>query len=68
MHCCLEIYLSKLPHRTGAEIEALSQDDVLRITRATLVDLSRTSASSVLDPLVLLLEDLAASYGDITSH
>ena len=40
---------------------------MLRITRATLVDLGRTSVSTVLESLVVLLEDLARPYSDIAA-
>ncbi|KAK4060229.1 uncharacterized protein Triagg1_10854 [Trichoderma aggressivum f. europaeum] len=44
------------------------EDEVLHITRSTLVDLSKSSINIILESLVGLLEDLARPYGTISDH
>lgn len=68
LYVCLHIHTRQLPHRIGNGLEALEQDDVLRITRATLVDLSKTSIALVLERLVAILEDFARPYKNATTH
>lgn len=52
----------QLPHRTGTHGQELQQDDIVIITRSTLVKISTTAAASVLDSLVALLEDIIRNY------
>lgn len=58
----------QLPHRTGTQAHELRQDDIVTITRATLLKISASSAAIVLDSLLTLLEDVARPYNGIASH
>lgn len=59
----------QLPHRTGTPTQDFSQDEIVCITRATLVKISATSFRLVLDALLALLEDAARPPGKtINSH
>ncbi|KAJ9149291.1 GTPase-activator protein for ras-like GTPase [Pleurostoma richardsiae] len=64
----VERLTTRLPHRTGTNGQDLHQDDVVLITRATLVKISATSIHVVLDALLSLIEDLARPYKTIASH
>lgn len=57
-----------MPHRTGTPTQDLSQDDIVSITRATLVKISASSISLILDALLSLLEDLARPHTTVLSH
>ncbi|KAH7134832.1 hypothetical protein B0J13DRAFT_597650 [Dactylonectria estremocensis] len=57
-----------LPHRAGTSGQSLQQDDILHVTRATLVELGNSTISNVLDSLLSLLEDLARPYTAVASH
>ncbi len=63
--CCRR---RQLPHRTGTSTQDLSQDDIVSITRATLVKISASSISFILDALLSLIEDLARPYKAVLSH
>lgn len=54
--------LLQLPHRTGTHGQELQQDDIVLITRSTLVKISTTAVAFVLDSLVALLEDIIRNY------
>jgi neurofibromin 1 len=60
--------LLQLPHRTGTQAQDLYQDEIVLITRATLVKISASSLVVVLDSLLSLLEDLAGPYKAVLSH
>jgi neurofibromin 1 len=60
--------LSQLPHRTGTQAQDLYQDEIVLITRATLVKISAFSLSLVLDSLLSLLEELAGPHKAVLSH
>ena len=60
--------MSQLPHRTGTQAHDLYQDEIVLITRATLVKISAFSLSLVVDSLLSLLEDLAGPYKAVPSH
>ncbi|KAK3386913.1 hypothetical protein B0H63DRAFT_468596 [Podospora didyma] len=66
--CLVERLTSRLPHRTGNPAQDLYQDDIVTITRATLVKVSADSIALVLDSLLGLLEDLARPYKAVLSH
>ncbi|KAI8299810.1 GTPase-activator protein for Ras-like GTPase [Colletotrichum sp. SAR11_59] len=51
-----------MQHGTGTHGQELQQDDIVIITRSTLVKISTTAAASVLDSLVALLEDIIRNY------
>ncbi|KAI8235924.1 5'-3' exoribonuclease 2 [Colletotrichum sp. SAR 10_99] len=50
------------PPPPGTHGQELQQDDIVIITRSTLVKISTTAAASVLDSLVALLEDIIRNY------
>ncbi|KAB5585388.1 hypothetical protein GE09DRAFT_24575 [Coniochaeta sp. 2T2.1] len=64
----VERLTTRLPHRTGTQAQDLYQDDIVLITRATLVKISAFSLSLVLDSLLSLLEDIAGPYKAVLSH
>ncbi|EJT70411.1 hypothetical protein GGTG_11435 [Gaeumannomyces tritici R3-111a-1] len=67
--CLVERLATRLPHRTGTRSEDdLSQDEIVGITRATLVKLSATSIVHVLDALLGLLTELARPYTSVAAH
>ncbi|KAF7549990.1 hypothetical protein G7Z17_g6012 [Cylindrodendrum hubeiense] len=66
--CLVDRLATRLPHRAGTSGQSLQQDDILHVTRATLVELGNTAISSVLDSLLSLLEDLARPYTAVASH
>ncbi|KAK3315246.1 hypothetical protein B0H66DRAFT_337826 [Apodospora peruviana] len=66
--CLVERLTTRLPHRTGNPAQDLYQDDIVAITRATLVKISASSITLVLDSLLALLEDLARPYTSVLSH
>ncbi|KAL9565336.1 hypothetical protein ACKAV7_010425 [Fusarium commune] len=63
-----EAMVLELPHRAGTSGQSLQQDDVLHVTRATLVELGNTSISTVIASLLVLLEDLARPYAAVADH
>ncbi|KAL6887139.1 hypothetical protein GGI43DRAFT_426134 [Trichoderma evansii] len=66
--CLVERLSSRLPHVTGTSSPNPLEDEVLHITRSTLVDLSKASVDTILESLVALLEDLARPYHVISEH
>ncbi|KAL2160267.1 hypothetical protein VTH06DRAFT_1440 [Thermothelomyces fergusii] len=66
--CLVERLTTRLPHRTGTPTQDFSQDDIVSITRATLVKISATSIGLILDALLGLLEDLIRPHGAASSH
>ncbi len=58
----------QLPHRTGSHGEHLLQDEIVIITRATLVKVSTSSIVIVLDALLSLLADLGRPYKTVDAH
>ncbi|KAF4419037.1 Neurofibromin [Colletotrichum fructicola] len=62
VRCLVDRLATRLPHRTGTHGQELQQDDIVIITRSTLVKISTTAAASVLDSLVALLEDIIRNY------
>ncbi|KAL2018057.1 hypothetical protein VTK56DRAFT_1323 [Thermocarpiscus australiensis] len=66
--CLVERLTTRLPHRTGTPTQDLSQDDIVSITRATLVKISASSIGVVLDALLSLHEDLARPYKSALAH
>ncbi|KAH7320318.1 hypothetical protein B0I35DRAFT_451128 [Stachybotrys elegans] len=53
---------------SGTDGHTLQHDDILHITRAALVSLSKSEIEAILDSLVTLLEDLARPYVDVAAH
>ncbi|AEO71616.1 uncharacterized protein THITE_2124231 [Thermothielavioides terrestris NRRL 8126] len=66
--CLVDRLTTRLPHRTGTPTQDLSQDDIVSITRATLVKISASSIGLILDALLSLLEDLIRPYKSVLSH
>ncbi|KAK2672038.1 hypothetical protein RAB80_012117 [Fusarium oxysporum f. sp. vasinfectum] len=66
--CLVDRLATRLPHRAGTSGQSLQQDDVLHVTRATLVELGNTSISTVIASLLVLLEDLARPYAAVADH
>nr|CAD21515.1 related to NEUROFIBROMIN [Neurospora crassa] len=64
----VERLATRLPHRTGAPAQDLYHDDIISITRSTLIRVSAGSVNLVLDALLGLLEDLARPYRSIFNH
>ncbi|KAG5985336.1 hypothetical protein E4U55_005420 [Claviceps digitariae] len=59
---------SRLPYRTGSTDRTFEEDKVVQITRATLVDLSKTALDVVLRSLLGLLEDLSRPFACVAAH
>ena len=57
-----------MPHRTGARGDQLYHDEIVAITRATLVRVSASSIVIVLDSLLSLLADLARPYKTVAAR
>ncbi|KAJ8122779.1 hypothetical protein ONZ43_g1109 [Nemania bipapillata] len=53
---------SRLPHRTATPSSELKHDDIVTITRASIVKLSATSIALILNSLVSLLEDVTRPF------
>ncbi|KKY30300.1 putative ras gtpase activator [Diaporthe ampelina] len=70
VRCLVERLTTRLPHRTGTTSQDLAQDDIVLITRATLLKVSVGSINVVLDALMGLIEDLGRPYkaGAMSSH
>ncbi|RGP58813.1 neurofibromin 1 [Fusarium longipes] len=66
--CLVDRLATRLPHRAGTNGQTLQQDDVLQVTRATLVELGNTSIATVIASLLVLLEDLARPYSTVADH
>ncbi|KAL4727532.1 Ras GTPase activating protein ira2 [Fusarium chlamydosporum] len=66
--CLVDRLATRLPHRAGTSGQTLQQDDVLHVTRATLVELGNTSIATVIASLLVLLEDLARPYSTVADH
>ncbi|KAI0518485.1 GTPase [Xylaria bambusicola] len=58
----VERLTTRLPHRTGTHSSELKHDDIVTITRASIVKLSSTSISHILHALISLLEDVSRAY------
>lgn len=66
--CLVERLTSRLPHRTGTQAQDLPQDEIVVITRATLVNISANTIAPVLDSLFTLLEELGRPYKALVGH
>ncbi|CCU74400.1 ras GTPase activator [Blumeria hordei DH14] len=64
----LDRLTARLPHRTGSSLHEFSREEVVILTRATLVSISASSIGVVINTLVQVLEDLSKSYHKIQSH
>lgn len=67
--CLVERLATRLPHRTGAQGSEFSHDEIVVITRTTLVKVSASSIVVVLDALLKLLEELGRPHNKfVASH
>ncbi|RFU34508.1 hypothetical protein B7463_g1822, partial [Scytalidium lignicola] len=64
----VERLTTRLPHRTGSDSLDLHRDEVVLLTRATLLNISHSIIGVVVDTLVQLLEELARPYKGINTH
>ncbi|GAP90127.1 putative GTPase-activator protein for Ras-like [Rosellinia necatrix] len=64
----VERLTTRLPHRTGTPSSELKHDDIVTITRASIVKLSATSIAHILQSLVSLLEDLTRPFKNVANH
>ncbi|SPO00484.1 related to neurofibromin [Cephalotrichum gorgonifer] len=60
--CLVDRLAARLPHRTGATSQELLQDSIVSTSRSTLVQISATNISLVLETILPHLEDLTSSY------
>ncbi len=58
----------QLPHRTGSSSLDLEHDDVVVLTRTTLIDISRTYIGGVAEAFLILLEELSRQYKAVNLH
>ncbi|CAK7217430.1 Ras GTPase activating protein ira2 [Sporothrix eucalyptigena] len=65
--CLVERLTTRLPHRTGTHGDSLFHDEIVSITRTTLVKVSASSIVIVLDTLLALLEELGRPYNKIVA-
>ncbi|CAK7264908.1 Ras GTPase activating protein ira2 [Sporothrix epigloea] len=67
--CLVERLATRLPHRTGAHGSEFSRDEIVVITRTTLVNISATSIVVVLDALLKQLEEIGRPFSkSVASH
>jgi neurofibromin 1 len=62
------IHFLQLPHRTGSPSHDFTRDEVVVLTRATLVGVSTSSVGVVIEALIQLLEELSRPYKGILAH
>ncbi|OLN95386.1 Neurofibromin [Colletotrichum chlorophyti] len=60
--CLVDRLATRLPHRTGTHGQELQQDDIVLITRSTLIKISTSAIAFVLDSLIALLQDIIRNY------
>ncbi|KJZ78890.1 hypothetical protein HIM_01663 [Hirsutella minnesotensis 3608] len=65
--CLVDRLTTRLPYRTGT-VGLIEDDNVLRTTRAMLVDLSSAAFGVIAESILDLLEDLARPYVGISTH
>lgn len=66
--CLVERLTTRLPHRTGNQLEDFRQDEIIVITRTSLLKISATSIALVLDSLITLLEELIRPYRSLEAQ
>ncbi|KAI0107044.1 GTPase [Nemania sp. FL0031] len=64
----VERLTSRLPHRTATPSSELQHDDIVAITRASIVKLSATSIALILQSLTSLLEDVVRPFKNSASR
>lgn len=58
----------QLPHRTGSPLHDFNRDEIVILTRATLIGVSASCIGIVVETLVQVLEDLAKPFKGVNSH
>jgi hypothetical protein len=51
--------LLQLPHRTGSDTNSIRRDEIVILTRATLIEISKSVNDQVIDALVSVLDNLS---------
>ncbi|KAJ5053875.1 uncharacterized protein L3040_000165 [Drepanopeziza brunnea f. sp. 'multigermtubi'] len=64
----VERLTTRLPHRTGSPLHDFNRDEVVVLTRGTLIGVSCSCIGTVIDALVQLLEELSKPFKGIQSH
>ncbi|TAQ89305.1 hypothetical protein B7494_g2379 [Chlorociboria aeruginascens] len=59
---------TRLPHRTGSYSTDLYRDELVVLTRATLVNVSTSTIGVVVETIVRLLEDISRPYKGLITH
>ncbi|KAK6579769.1 hypothetical protein PZA11_008005 [Diplocarpon coronariae] len=59
---------TRLPHRTGSSLHDFNRDEIVVLTRGTLVGISSSCIGVVVDALVQLLEELSRPFKGIQAH
>ncbi|RKF61885.1 Neurofibromin [Erysiphe neolycopersici] len=64
----LDRLAERLPHRTGSPPSVFCREEIVILTRATLVGISASCITVVINNLVQILEDLRSFYKEISTH
>ncbi|KAI1004136.1 Neurofibromin [Podosphaera aphanis] len=64
----LDRLTARLPHRTGSPLHEFNREEIIVLTRATLVGISASCISTVIDTFVQILEELSKSYKEVILH
>ncbi|KAL2069744.1 hypothetical protein VTL71DRAFT_14423 [Oculimacula yallundae] len=59
---------TRLPHRTGSPLHDFNRDEIVVLTRGTLVGISASCIGTVVEALTQLLEDLSQPFKGIQTH
>ncbi|KAI9677299.1 MAG: Ras GTPase activating protein ira2 [Trizodia sp. TS-e1964] len=59
---------TKFPHRTGSDTYDIRGDELVILTRATLLEVSKTSIEVVIEALTSLLDDLSKQFKPLQPH
>ncbi|KAK2628011.1 hypothetical protein QTJ16_002657 [Diplocarpon rosae] len=59
---------TRLPHRTGSSLHDFNRDEIVVLTRGTLIGISGSCIGIVVDALVQLLEELSRPFKGIQAH
>ncbi|KAG4440411.1 hypothetical protein IFR05_004104 [Cadophora sp. M221] len=59
---------TRLPHRTGTPLHDFNRDEIVVLTRGTLIGISAACIGTVVEALTQLLEELSQPFKSIQSH
>ncbi|PVH71158.1 hypothetical protein DL98DRAFT_660794 [Cadophora sp. DSE1049] len=59
---------TRLPHRTGSPLHDFNRDEIVVLTRGTLVGISASCIGTVVEALTQLLEELSQPFKSIQAH